>query len=635
MSFAYNQSPKPWSGPQDLCPYSEDDNDGIIDAVNRVCRADQLLALVPVLAATKRYYWVAVMRCDLTVNIVHLRVDFTPENNCAIRERPVSTPDCMRQLFPHVKFGSASFSASDLAKLYWNPLVVESLAQCNRLLDRHSMFVPDVYCYGGRNCFDVSNYSVRNLDEMGSNVKQMLSVVLLEATTRPVNPFASVFPLDLQILDPHVYHRREYVGVLRAGGSNVINVVSFNGKMEQSKVLFYAGNPSAPVQRIPEIQGFDLISRRLTGEDKDKLMQMPVRTYWVRPTNRIEPVGSSVGSFLSLHGQQAFVFGYDRNSFLIGPSDLVEFDAFACRRIQEGLAHVCCEGGLIETLVPLSVDPPRVGDVLAFFFIRRDCAEVSTRYVELFNEGRLLRVYLADLPQNVTVAFPSITFNNDRYVMRYIPGKCEQTLIFDVLRTVWTERIDQLIVVQHPHAVMTGATFKYLGTRPTRSVVHVSEATLWRGAKSFPRIAAERIERVIRAMYADTSIGSSLVPVGEVFPSSFVAVVRDGINVRVGVLNGLSDPVVLFPLRSVDLLDLPNLVFTSSSQPVTVTHAITRDLIQLPLFSHWHQVAEMNPHNWFPRAAAFGLGMHPRVGAHSPVRDLDAELIAMVARLCR
>jgi hypothetical protein len=90
---------------------------------------------------------------------------------------------------------------------------------------------------------------------------------------------------------------------------------------------------------------------------------------------------------------------------------------------------------------------------------------------------------------------------------------------------------------------------------------------------------------------------------------------------------------MLHPLRSTDL-DLPNLVFTNW-QSADVTPAITRDLIQLPLFSHWHQVAEMNPHNWFPRAAAFGLGMHSRVGARSPVRVLDAELIAMVARLCR
>jgi hypothetical protein len=633
MSFAYNQSPNPWRGAPDFCPYSKDDNDRITTAVDRVCRADLRVALVPVLAATGCYYNVAVVGCDLTVNVVHLRVDFTPANKCAICERPVSIPDSMKQLFPYVKFGSASLSDSDLAKLYWNPLVLESLALCNRLLDRHSMFVPDVYCYGGRNCFEVSNYPVYNLYELvGRDVRQMLSVVLLEAITRPAIPFAGVIPVELQILDLRAYNQRQYVGVLRAGGSTDINVVYFDGRMKQTKVLFYAGTPSVPLQRIPEIQGFDLISRRLTGEDKDKLMQMPVHAYWVRPTNRIEPVGSSMDSFLSLHGQQAFVFQYDRNSFTTGPSDLVEFDAFACRRIQEGLVHVCCEGGLIETLVPLSVDPPRVGDVLAFFFIRRDCAEVSTGYVELFNQGRVLRVYLADLPQNFTAVFPSITFNNSGVYM-YLPGRCEQTLIFDVLRTVWTERIDQLIVVQHPRAVVTGATFKYLVSRPTRSVANVSDATLWRGAKPFPPIAAERVERVIRAMYADTSIGSSLVPVGEVFPSSYVAVVRDGINVRVGVLNGLSDPVMLHPLRSTDL-DLPNLVFTNW-QSADVTPAITRDLIQLPLFSHWHQVAEMNPHNWFPRAAAFGLGMHSRVGARSPVRVLDAELIAMVARLCR
>jgi hypothetical protein len=41
-----------------------------------------------------------------------------------------------------------------------------------------------------------------------------------------------------------------------------------------------------------------------------------------------------------------------------------------------------------------------------------------------------------------------------------------------------------------------------------------------------------------------------------------------------------------------------------------------------------------NPHNWTPRAVAFSMGEHDRLGANSPLRFLDAELLGAVAKLC-
>ena len=626
--FAYNQSPDPWSGPRDFREYSDDDNKSIISAVNRVCCAEQQFALAYVLKIYGGFYCVAAVRTtDLRVNVVQFRVDFSPDGKYEVRERPVSIPDQTKREYPHLEFISIRLSDSALAALFWDPLRAESRVRCDSMLLKDPSrvpFLPGVFYYSGPNCFTVTAYQARNKRWFhDDDFRSMLSVVLLEAAVRPSKQFACVLLYD----GDQGINRRKYVGVLReGGGSRDIIVVCLDAYMRQHKVVFYTGNPPVPVAEIPEIPGFNLVSRRLTGEEKDKLMQEPVFMHWTRPNNRIVPVGSSLGLF----ADPACIFQYNRNINPVGARDIVPFDEFASGMIREGLALVCHSGGPRELLVPLRANLPPIGEGLFFSVISREFLHVTVVYAELFSGYG----YCTLIPQGFKDTLPHMLFS----VTSIVPIELLQSLVYDVLRSVWTRRIDQVVdeVVRRQQIAVTGVKFQYLVTRPSRGAARVVDGNGHvRGAKSLPSIAAERVERVIRAMSADVGIGSLLVPVSEVGLNAFVAVVRDGVTVTVGYISALDANCLIQPLRSLQL-DLPNLVYLPFiyQLPMAPNPAITRDLFEQPLFSHWQRVAEINPHNWSPRAAAFGLAAHPRVGARSPMRVLDAELMAMVARLC-
>ena len=612
--FAYNQSPEPWHGVPDFCPYSDDDNDRITKAVVCVCRAKEQSILVRVLEDYGSFYYVAVVRCDLRVNIVQFRMDFSAAGKYSLRERPVLVQNWTKRVFPRIEFDSGKLSVSDLAVLFWDPLRVESLAQCNSLsvkVPSPALFLPDVFYYGGRNCFQAAVvFADANMFWFNDDgFRHMLSVSLMDAVARPAERFACVLPFDGDQIEQRINHRK-YVGIVRDGGSADINVVFFDGNMKQCRMVFFAAFPIVAVTEIQELPGFNLVSRRLVGADKDNLLQWPVLMHWTRPANRIEPVASSIALFA-----HPFVFEYDQNATPFGPRAFVRFDEFACRRIQEGLALVCCSGGPTEMLVQIHANRPL--GALSFLVIHRDVRDVFTTFVQLFRDGSIAQGFATMLSLDFRATLPHITFSTctDMRV------DWQLTLILNVLRAVWDRRIDQIHVVTHPRIVTNGSGFDYF--KPGGLV------------GSLPSLAANRIERAIRAVCADTSVGPLLVPVMGSDPLAFVTVIPVGSKVSVGYISGLDTMHLIGPLRSV-LLDLPNLTYMPFvfDQAMAVTPAIARDLFEQPLFSHWQQVAETNPHNWCPRAVAIGLGVHPRAGANSLMRVLDAELIALVAMLC-
>jgi len=563
------------------------------------------------------------------VNAVQFRVDFSPTGKYTVRERPVLIPDSLKLLFPHLSFASARLSTPDFTALFWDALRVEILKRGDGLLTKvpyHAIFLPDVFYYGGRTCFEDTVYTLVLTNWFEDDAfKNMLSAALLEATVRPAKQFSLLLPYDGEEVEQRI-NRRKYVGVMREAGSTDINVVVLDGNMKQYKMVFFTGFPRIPVTVIPQLPGFNLISRRLTEADKDELMQKPVLLHWTRPANRIEPVGSSLASF----AQPAYVFEYNRAA-VAARVDPVRLDAFACRRIQEGIAFVCSSGGPTCMLVPLQPELPPFGNVVTFLTINRDVRDVNVVYVELFNAGRTLLGYETIISPEFSNTLPLIRFTGGTV----IPAEWQQSLVLDALHSVWTRRVDQLIVVEQPQVVVTGVTFDYLVTWPAHGAVRVQEGGIWRGLKSFNPIAAERTERVIRAMCADARVGSSLVPVPENRQNAFVAVIREGLNVRIGYISGMEYMRFIEPLRSLELV-MPNLAYMPfvHGTPMDITPDITRTLFEQPIFSYWQQVAEINPHNWSPRAAAFGLAMQSRVGRDSPMRVLDAELVAAVAKLC-
>jgi hypothetical protein len=134
-------------------------------------------------------------------------------------------------------------------------------------------------------------------------------------------------------------------------------------------------------------------------------------------------------------------------------------------------------------------------------------------------------------------------------------------------------------------------------------------------------------------MSVDTGIGSLLVPVPENGPNAYVAAVREGANINIGFISRIDRARIIEPLLSPETV-IPNLTYIPLDSFMDITPDINRTLFEEPIFSYWHNVAVNNPHNWEPRSTAFGLAMHPRVGANSPMRVLDDELIALVAKLC-
>ena len=632
--FSYNQSVDPWHGARNYGPYSADDSRSISDAVIRVCSARDQSVFVPVLLNYGRYN-VAVERANLGVlgvNVVQTRVDFSAAGKYTVCQRPVLIPDTMKAAFPHIVFESTRISASGFTTLFWDALRVESLARNDRLetqIPLHAIFLPDVFYFSGRNCFAATAYGGAGETYFNDDQFRMtLSAVLLEAMARPSVMFSHVIPFDGDAVEPRI-DRRMYVGVIREVGSVDINLVFFNGNMKQSKMVFYiwVGATRNYITAIPQLPGFNLISRRLTEADKDALMQVPVSAYWTRPANRIEAVGSSIASF----AEPSYAFGYNRAA-VAAVVDAVQFDAAACSRIQEGLALVCISGGPNGLLVPVQAELPPVGDVVSLVAIKRDIRNVCTVYVELFRHGDDLYGYETILSQDLRTTLQHITFSSGTD----IPDEWRQQLLWGPVRSIWVRRVDQVIVADQPLIVTTGATFDYLVTWPTPGAVMIQEGFNRRGIKSLSPSAAERTERVIRAMCADAAIGSTLVPVPENGQNAFVAVVREGgLNMRIGYISGQVHIHHIEPLRSLDL-GLPNVAFIPFVYRtyMPITPDTTRTLFEEPIFSYWRSVAEYNPHNWGPRAAAFGLAMHSRVGANSPMRVLDAELIATVARLC-
>ena len=631
--FSYDKSTDPWGALYDPGQYSAEDNHRISNAVLRVCGAQDRSVLVPVLIGNGLYHYVKVTRADEKVNIMQFRIDFSLDGKYAILERPILTPDSIRAVFPHMVFKSERLSTPDMTSLFWDVLRTESLAQCRKLVTQtplHTIFVPSVLYYKGNDCFTAATYNEANFRRFDDHrFENILSAALLEAISHPGRKYSQLIPFDGDAVQRNI-DRRRYVGVLREAHSLDIKLVFFNGNMTQCKVVFYTFNGATRtyVTTIPQLPGFNLISNRLTETDKDALMQTPVRAHWNRPGNRIEPVGGSLHLFAS----PAYVFEYNRAAVTAMP-DRVQFNPLACRRIQEGVALVCCSGGPNGVLVPIQAELPPIGGgggVVSFLLIcHDDVRHVNTVYIELINAPRMSVVYETILPQDFKSTLPHMAFSSGTV----IPDEWNQSFVLDTLHSTWTERIDRIVVTVHPHIVTTGVKFDYRVTWPSRGAKRVKEGGRVYGTKPLRPIAAARTERVIRAMSVDTGIGSLLVPVPENGPNAYVAAVREGANINIGFISRIDRARFIEPLRSSETV-VPNLTYIPLDSFMDITPDINRTLFEEPIFSYWHNVAVNNPHNWVPRAAAIGLAMHPRVGANSPMRVLDDELIALVVKFC-
>jgi hypothetical protein len=617
--FSYNLTPDPWNGARDFGAYSAGDSQRIGEGLKRVC-SDSRCVLVPVLE-DYGYYYVAITRVDLKMNVVQFRLDFASNGKYAVRERPVAIPDTVKRLYPQLLFDSVQLSPALNAAVFWDVLRVESLARCESLITQkphHLLFTLRILYVGGRNCFTAAAFNptspeVRDFDD--EQFQFTLSAVLQQAAIRLAAPFAQLVPFDGEEVEKRI-NRRKYVGVLREANSTDINMVCFDGNMKQYKVVVYdfVRGAITPVIVLPQLPGIMLVSRRLSGEDKDELMQKPVRECWTRPSNRITPVGTSPTLFAN-----AVDYAYD-NAPTIGRQDRVPFDAYACSRIQEGLASVCSSGGPAVLFVSLTANIPPVGSAVSFVVIDRNLRDVNTMLVTLFDTGRTLEARCTIFPTaDMRAALPGMNFSTGSDLR----DEMRQACVLDVLLSAWTRRIDQLIVFDQPQIVTAGVEFEYI-----EAEYHVA----------FDPVAAERVERVVRIMCADATTGSAIVPVPEVGQYAYVAAVRNGVDVLIGFNSGLEDISIdtIEPLRSLQL-NLPNLRYMPfiDGAPMSVDDTQTRrDLFETPIFTHWQQVANDNPHNWSLRAAAFGLAMHPRAGRQSPMRVLDAELIAQIANLC-
>jgi hypothetical protein len=207
-----------------------------------------------------------------------------------------------------------------------------------------------------------------------------------------------------------------------------------------------------------------------------------------------------------------------------------------------------------------------------------------------------------------------------------------QPLVLDVIDSVWTRRIDDLLLVQHPDVAATGALFEYNPT-PFASTARLDPT------------AAARVEMVLRAVCFGPSVtGSSLlVPLPEHGPVMYAAVVRDahgpGFTVTVGLIIRLTRATTPATIRYLGLIQgsslvLPNLRYLHpGTASVPLTRAQIRDLFEEPLFAHWQQVAATNPHDLARRSVPLCLGLHPRAGDQSPLRVLDRELLDVLIRL--
>lgn len=345
-------------------------------------------------------------------------------------------------------------------------------------------------------------------------------------------------------------------------------------------------------------------------------MQEPVLRHCVRPDDRIEPVEGSLASFV----QPPCVFEYEQDAL-----NFVRYDVSACWKIRTAIAFVCHSGGPDGLMVPVGDSLALVDEPLSFTAIYRDVRNVWMHHVRVAGEREFVRTSMVIIPQEFKDTVPHMQFltRSDLNVDRVQP------LVLDVIDAVWTRRIDDLLLVQRPDVAATGTLFEY-------------NPTPFASTASLDPTAAARVEMVLRAVCSGPLVtGSSLlIPLPEHGPVMYAAVVRDdahGPGFTVGLIVRLTTtPAViryLGPIQGSSLV-LPNLRYLPpGAAPVPLTRAQIRDLFEEPLFAHWQQVAATNPHDLALRSVPLCLGLHPRVGARSPLRVLDRELLDMLIRL--
>lgn len=630
--FSYSVSPQPWVGAQTFAPYSPADSAGIAEGVLRVCLTAQERALmVPVRRAdaAELYYYVAVVREDpCSVNVVQARLDFSGAENVVLRARPVRVPDSVRRLLPaFVTFESRIPSSSTVAALFWDVLSEECAARCGDAvigLPARSLELPGVnqsppggdhpalgvFHYGGRHCFAATVYEQhrRNYFIGEWPILQTLCAVLQEAAASSLAgaPFARLVPqCDGHGGSPSGTHvsQREYLAVVRgAGSSDTINVVYFNGRMRQHKVVFLS--PGG----LP-LPGFTIVSRRLDAlGDRNALWQAPVLARWSRPLNQIVPVGGSLSSIPLPRQRFAFMHHADAGT--------VRYNARACERIQLALSHVCHVGGPTRALVPVDDSlPPRGAGPVSFVYIHRSLRTVRICDLVLFGRGHEVSIgSVSIVPREFARTLPHMEFDRSRHLFLAFSA---HLYLNGVLRAVWDRRIDALLLADaaaHPLAPMQGGTavFEY--------VIGYRMARLSPGSSA-------RLEWVLRFVAAAGLGASLLVSLSADGEDLFAAVVRDvrpqtGDAILVGMVHGPLG-MRLHNLWSSNL-QLPCVRYMPQMTSLELTRGQLRDLYEEPLFDHWQQASAINPHDMPRRCLPFCLAVRG---------VLDVEIIDMILRM--
>jgi len=645
-AFEFDESRNPWHDSPVFAPYPPDDSRRITAEVLRVCRAVSTCALVPVLSdlEEQHYYYVAILRgveCvgERDVNVVQVRLDFSANGKPVARERPVLVPDSIQTMFPCMTFASANMASSDISMFFWDKLWKETAVQCG--LRVCAVPVPALFHLNAsistlRNCFTAAIHPAGSLRAMAVEDSQQLSAILMECAGVPTAlPSAMLMPLDVFGSIP-----RAYVAVSRDAGSLNVNVVYVDENMKQLKLIFPQG-PGLPATFILQVT-----SRRLTRVEKQALFQPPVHAVWTRPINRIEPVGCSVAVFASPPVPHAFQLR--RVAAAGGVATDVPFSQETCVRLQEAVALVCCGGGPEIVLVPVNERMPRLSPItpdprVNFVILRRRLRTLEVVYMVFSHWGHtpnmspdFIPVHNATvlIPATLTAAMPHMVFAPVAYVFQDL----RDAVFWDVMRSVWSGRIDSLLNGTHPQpvsAAASGVRFEYLAD--TASTVAYDAKT------------TGLLEAVLLVVRADPDFQSVLIPLpASEGRNAFTAVVRTGAN-NLMFAHVFKDRIAAMRVRSIRVLNctLPRLAQSGPAAGAPASAATTattsggtlsdHDVLTLfcgPVFSYWMDVYRDNPHNWTPRAVAFSMGEHDRLGANSPLRFLDAELLGAVAKLC-
>ena len=574
--------------------------------------------MVPVLRdSSSRPYYVAFKRDGPLINCVQLRLD--SKDRCfTVFQRAVRVPAGIAAAKSSFVFVHREMTGVEIRHLVWDAFFAEAEAEIDGLLlsKVHYRFWTDVA---------VSTSLSSNGGSIHFNETQIarLSIALQEA--------AALMDKGCTVFVPFVETpsgRRGFTLVslapptaAAARPATTIRLASMNEECKLFKVEIL---PSAAGVTLPDLSGLVLRPANLPYVDRVALVQKLVDRYWYR--EGITPVVDSARFFAQNH-----FFSY----ISAGIANLVMFNAQMGWRIQEGIARVCCSGGVTKTLVPVGVVSAPPGPRSSFIVIGRRLRDVE--------------IYLAYMDHNLQVVFWTIGYSNSiQSVFDFVdpsdqvqrPGLVfdstldgiqsmpvapspslydrafARTLFWDALYEVWDRRYDSLTIVQRPALDSVGTFFRYYPRLPG--------GTVSRYAMPLGAVDATRIEKVLRAMLIDPSMRAFLVPLpGERPRVSFAAIVRNGLDQISSVLVWSTGETYRLEVDNFDV----GVVFT-------LAHIIAPEdmsvLFEKPIDDFW--TADNYAKNLHSRARdiALCMALHPRLGEQADVRILGNDMV----RLC-